>query len=159
MKRRLFSSSLSLRAAGNLLAAVSLVMCVATVALWVRSRFFWDEVIYSTSSGDYSFGSVLGSVFVMATNRSYRIPGWGFASTRLSPSERGTHPLGFGLVTETNPESIPSQPFRRSTLALPCWLLLLIFGAVPIARWTLLRRERQRIGRCATCGYDLRASK
>src|SRR6266446_3894105 len=44
MKRRLFSSSLSLRAAGKLLAAVSLALCVATAVLWARSYLVCDSL-------------------------------------------------------------------------------------------------------------------
>ncbi|MDB5328931.1 MAG: hypothetical protein JWP03_82 [Phycisphaerales bacterium] len=41
----------------------------------------------------------------------------------------------------------------------PLWLLVLLFGVMPSAR-TLRRwpRRRRRIGDCAKCGYDLRAT-
>lgn len=45
----------------------------------------------------------------------------------------------------------------------PCWLLVLAFGFLPTTyamRWAarLRRRRRALAGRCARCGYDLRAS-
>ena len=46
LRRRLF----------NLVAAVSLVLCVATVALWVRS--YWRSDLVKRSRWDYNGGSI-----------------------------------------------------------------------------------------------------
>jgi hypothetical protein len=45
-------------------------------------------------------------------------------------------------------------------LRIPCWMLMTLLAA-PAARyaWVLLKRRRwMKRGRCAACGYDLRAS-
>jgi predicted RNA-binding Zn-ribbon protein involved in translation (DUF1610 family) len=57
---------------------------------------------------------------------------------------------------------------RRGTLhahaVVPFWALVAVTGAIPLARATLRfrararTRQRQDIGLCPTCGYDLRAT-
>ena len=50
----------------NLAAAVSLVLCVATVALWVRSYFRWDEVRRSDHDSADIIGASRGVIYVIA---------------------------------------------------------------------------------------------
>src|SRR5437870_4497241 len=54
MKRRLF----------NAMAAMSLVMCIATIALWVRSYFNLDDVCHIGRSHIHNFSSVRGRLFI-----------------------------------------------------------------------------------------------
>ena len=63
-------------------------------------------------------------------------------------------PLGFGYGSDTSGAS--SRAF-----ILPAWLPVLVL-ALPVVWWgrrAYVRQRRDRLGLCARCGYDLRASK
>jgi hypothetical protein len=51
--------------------------------------------------------------------------------------------------------------FAHRTIALPYWVILLIFTTFPPA-WSWLRsckyKARQKLGQCLQCGYDIRVS-
>jgi hypothetical protein len=169
----------------TLCSAVSLVLCVAAAALWVRSGEgdvfgkvapYGAEVIskdgrlrlilYRGLPGSSPFRWRRGAVPLRrpATARSY-------SSRHYGPVEAG---VGVGLyhVTETWGAENAAGASRSDgwvsvtwhVLAAPHWLVTLLAALplLPSALGALARRRRAarraRVGLCAACGYDLRAS-
>jgi hypothetical protein len=164
MKRRLF----------NLAATASLVVCVATAALWVRSYHSLDQIIHRYDAGTgvqfWSVYSTYGSVGWGRVWAGYEGPS---AAKRWRSRPRGARgfewesgpphrvPTRRGFLWETSGwRPMPSYVERRKALVAPHWFLVLLFAATPSARvfmgWT--RRSPRRDGHCPACGYDLRAT-
>jgi len=143
MRRKLF----------NVLSAVSLVLCVATVTLWVGSYFhglprycrYWQlgsgEARISLSNGD-GIAVTVGGIRPNPRNPepegwSARIPGVWLSYTSAFPDQRHLRlVIGHWLAA-------------GATAMLFCWTLSARM------RETRLRRL---LNLCPTCGYDLRAS-
>ena len=155
----------------NLLSLLSLLLCLAVVALWVRSYGGTDRLErYERTSG---WGYYLCRGYFTAT--------WYFTDGR---SGMVPMPLKYERVTanlEPHRVSLPSARYdwtvagfrsvRRDTsdgwtdraLVIPLWFLCLLLAAMPIGRavgWWRDRRtsRRARVGLCPACGYDLRAT-
>ena len=147
MRRRLF----------NILAAVSLVLCIAFLTAWVRSSYAQEWIGYNSASGP-----------MLAV-------GWGdgqlFAKYRLGTSIKPL-PGGDGWRVFSGPPAplVPPQVAPHSFFhafrtgggmtVVPFWLPVLISllavtsAMAPVAR----RLQRRYRGLCLHCGYDLRAS-
>ncbi len=165
-RRRLFAG----------LTILSLVLCLATVALWVRS--YWrSDTLYRFSSDAQSaqaFGmwSRFGELALWANHYPAGLyglkQGWDFRTRHSSadetiatfpsnfPQRRSAHFLGFGFAHQ-------SSPYRADVYVAPHWSLALLFAALPAVRLrSMLRTRRQnrrnRAGLCQHCGYDLRAT-
>jgi hypothetical protein len=154
MKRRLL----------NLLTLLSLLLCGATVALWVRSLSTADCVL-SRNSVVCSVGT---AVWVRYTGRAPFIPpGERFQylarpadlmeptfRSWLRPPSWDFVGFAFGRV------DYPGDRDYFAQAAVPHWALALAAGAWP--GWRGLkrsgRRARTRRQCCVACGYDLRAT-
>jgi hypothetical protein len=166
MKRRLL----------NLLTVLSLVLCFGAVALWVRSFWMYDHVVWpvvnDASTLTVAQGtSAAGAIQIGTTSLTFPggMPGtaaeWGgdlFGTTwetyppedvlvRLLPrydAQRGTVG-GHGAI-----------PVTTRFVVLPYWLP--VFVALLLPAWNAARTvrscRRQRQNRCVKCGYDLRAT-
>ena len=156
MKRRLF----------NLAAAASLVLCVATAALWVRSFFvgLGMEWGYDTAGNSLFMGCSRGKLFIGKTSISpaslQRHGFWfhsdrpvdlldGLDSAQGPNTRRNFRFLGFAWFTI----SVPA--IRQTIWFVPCWAVVLVTAA---SGYGLMRRRRFAAGLCPTCGYDLRAT-
>jgi len=158
MKRRLF----------NLLAGVSLLLCLATAALFARSCFVGDILHWGTlsPSGDGpcdEFISVDGLLIFthldLSINSRRRISAdWSFCHgdagslfSFLACQYDDLKPFGFGSLADWH---------NGGYVAFPQLLILMAFGILPFLRLiSLLRQKRNRMhGRCLACGYDLRAT-
>ena len=163
------------------LTILSLPLCLATVALWVRSYWCYDNLEHSSSGpasfqgfGMESIGGELGvfairgpppdnSVFL-----DYAIPSWengwnfytggsadhdtlGNWATRNLSGARTFRCLGFGYAFAQR---------QASAIWFPHWFLSLLFAIPPTLslRSILRTRRRLRAGLCPHCGYDLRAT-
>jgi hypothetical protein len=153
MKRRLF----------NILSALSLVVCIATPVLWVRSLWVADTVHWSSGGRLYAVNllSVKGVL--------------GLGVVRYPQPHSSVAPSEWQTFRRDQVNDI--EPFRWSFLGVAvktgsdadgqgiavkvsCWFLLGVSAVLP-ARWFWVwRRARmiERQGRCRKCGYDLRAS-
>jgi hypothetical protein len=176
MLRRLFT----------ILAAVSLLLCIATAALWVRSYYFVDGVSYAgvaSSSGQQglassmSFYGMIGLTFGTKTPHAHRAPTAADVKTptdkrfdydmlTIGAADRSHLQyeyhfgglLGFRLRHWKTDDTDSSV--SSITITFPDWIPLLIFSITP-ALWLWWHRRavrRKRVGHCLVCGYDLRAT-
>jgi hypothetical protein len=153
VKRRVF----------NVLAAVSLVLCVPIVVLWARSYWRYDQI----TSGWQDVKSVTGRLSVGIVTNAPKIPqasGWvTFGSDQVDPailiSPAGDVRFQFaGLALfQSDLEPLPALWY---TIVIPYWFLTMLTAPLPLWRGAiLLRRARLgSAGRCRVCGYDLRAT-
>jgi hypothetical protein len=166
VKRRVF----------NVLAAVSLVLCVAIVALWVRS--YWRHDMLNCFGAarpgavhNYGITSEQGKVDIFERWETYSHPpaGWSLVSTGSvlnvyrftswvprSPGDRTVRFLSFGY--RDTPTFSPPDNFR--IFWFPHWFPALLFAVFPALRACSILRERRlhRAGFCHRCGYDMRAT-
>lgn len=146
----------------TLIAAISLVICIMTTALWVRSYYILDAVDWSTSHGRAGFFTIQGRIAYGAVTLgptyprkviqglSYRTTavGYSFSVNMMRPS--WTSWTGFALAR------IRQTGFSAWDIRVPYWLPLLLSAIAPILWYR--RRHRYPRGACQQCGYDLRAS-
>jgi hypothetical protein len=158
MTRRLF----------NLRTALSLLLCVAVVGLWVRSRFRADHVHLEFAAGAGS-GAVTRYLFTEPGVLGY---GWSIdrdhrGSGQWDLSYRESEPSWFHyswLVPEVSEwvtlDSPHGTPPESVTYTVPSWMLVLALAARPaiVARRVLSKHGRRGAGVCQSCGYDLRAT-
>ena len=166
------------RWAFNLAAAVSLVLSLATAALWVRSYWIDEEVVFSAKDVDalrtneYSIESANGQTVFDEKSQDYQrdsasaayarrtLPseseGWRYENHQNGPVWWGSISacLGFHMMWRER----VGMYGRWSYVAIPDWLPLLLFVALPSVRLWRCRRRRDLLPRCRTCGYDLRAT-
>jgi len=164
MKRRVFT----------IFAALSLLLCVATTVLWVRSYYIGDSFERRELDTEWSIDITPGHISICRGNDPARIfdrgdtanwrhrgssPG-GQIWWRRSLAGRGVSALGL-VYCWSHPHPAVTG-FRL--IAMPFWFICLTLAA--LAAWairsTWLQRRLQRrlrLGLCPTCGYDLRASK
>jgi hypothetical protein len=147
MRRRLF----------NVLAAASLVLCVATAFAAIRSFWVADVWIRADDKAQTSIA--------LARNR--------LSLTWTNPHAAGG-PVGVWVHASFDPTEFPLTPdsflgfedssidygwFAWRTIAIRSWHLCTVLAVLPLL-W-LLRRFRftsNLPGRCPACGYDLRAT-
>jgi hypothetical protein len=89
-----------------------------------------------------------------------------YDNLRLHPDFRRwnilkSHPVEFHylMIEVVRIADVPKMPVARVIITIPWWFSLPTFALLPIS-WLLLKVSRRRygIGRCASCGYDLRAT-
>jgi hypothetical protein len=162
----------------NLLAALSLLMCVATVVLWVRSLGRVGAVDWNGAAHSVMLWNGDGFValdFVndgKSTFNGEPIPTWHLSSHPMPPGRsRGdlwgyngkSEPNSWGFAAWCVQSSRPNWRFggRLAVVVFaPYWFLVLILSLLPTV-WllrTLRRRRRVVVGLCTVCGYDLRAT-
>jgi hypothetical protein len=152
-------------------AALSFVISLAMIALWVRSYWHLDAVdVFPSPQHFWSFMSARGRVEVQQTWAS--APYWTGRSTEFTSGELAQlgysmgpfrwQIAGFGYGTFVVP-SRSSATLTAHAYLVPHASLVFVFAALP-AMWLrgVLRRRvrsaRLAAGQCGGCGYDLRAS-
>jgi hypothetical protein len=119
------------------LSAASLVLCLATVVMWVRSHWATDRWDW----GNSGLVSAEGGLHL-----------WGYST----PDQSSWQFLGF----ESYYDSSIYSPMRRRTT--PYWFLSLLTGVLPAVFLIRVLRRRRTVqamrGCCLSCGYDLRAT-
>jgi hypothetical protein len=133
LRRRLFT----------VCSALSLLLCVATAALCVRSYSVRDDVEYRSVNVWSMLGKCRFAVVVPPTD---------FKLTSADIRHISTQPVyrAFSFDMRNG----------RPHVCVPHWFVLSMFAAVPAAWLSLYARIRRRLTRgcCPTCGYDLRAT-
>jgi hypothetical protein len=168
----------------NAAMVLSLMLCVVTVLLWVRSRSAMEWLPISTSTENEGGGCVVmdrttsylivsqaGCVAVRRTflpfgDRCQRTSGIE-AEMRLSQLDRADDIDELGVITSwagfevaTGRRSLPSQGRVLQRLAIPYWSLTVATGLAAGMGLSLTVRHgrHRRSGFCDCCGYDLRAT-
>jgi hypothetical protein len=154
------------------LSVLSLVLWIATLALWVRSDRSTDVIYYSAWSSGITILSTRGRVdlihfpYVPDAKLAGFVPsfhtspfdefhGVGSHSLDLMVPDSGGWFLGFGFIAGN------SLQYRRvRAIWCPHWFLVLLFAILPAfyLRGMLRSRRRHREGLCPVCGYDRRAT-
>ena len=150
------------RRAFTALSALSLVLCVAAAAVWVRSLYFEDTVARMGERSAYIRTS-RGLFMLYWCGSDLRSPhGWRHGSWDLqgisSPWDDlhgwpGRAGFDYGIR-----EHFPGQLVHKAVV--PAYAVVLTTAIAP-ASWMLRRRRstrRQCAGLCPHCDYDLRAS-
>jgi len=169
MKRRLL----------NLATLLSLLFCVATCVLWVRSyqvgdwltwRPFYDdprfhqlgEGVLWTGSGHVAVGKIAYADELRSWDqkRPDVTWAWGSIAGQVDPADLPTsvpskHWAGFGI---SGREMATHAHEWRWLVWFPLWLPACLFAAVPALRLYRRVRRRYAAGHCPRCGYDLRAT-
>jgi hypothetical protein len=157
----------------TLCSAVSLLLCVATAVLWVRSARHYDEAVRSGAGSDVTIISARHRLLASLRTRvptdpnpSWRFDtrpfigdgfGWDFEQDGF---DRWYERLGFIYDHRGGAGSGPPNVASARLLMVPHWFLV-VLAALPALAWAtarLRRIRRTRRGRCPACGYDLRAS-
>ncbi len=156
MKRRLF----------NILSALSLLLCVATMVLWILNIWVvteWeyrdpDGVPFSgrSSHGCIEVDYVRSDLVVLRQPHIYRAPGFHVFFAADSGGFPWKH-VGFDVRLL----KFPTFAATRLEVLIPDWFICSITAILPWLWYRSHRRRRlaQCKGLCLKCGYDLRASK
>ena len=168
MIRRLFT----------LASLLSLLLCLATVVLWVRSFWIGDALVKAAHRHYSQISSERGGVLyydqvdppLFSTDVAAAPAQWSYS--RLSKPQR--HDTGndswlnrIGVSVEWR-EPVPAMVFSDkpvfqtiTRIVIPHWLLGLAFTVLPalsLIRYARRVRERPTDGVCGTCGYNLTAN-
>jgi hypothetical protein len=158
-------------------AGVSWLMLIVTIALYVRSKGTIDEIAW-TGKDKVRWEAVLlnGRVRVMRIERFNEPTPMLWTSVRReektqmdwTPSNQWTTPMPGAFLHEVmgfvhaqdqmvGPEYAP-RPY--ALWAAPIWPAIVVFALLPVARLcaAVVRKTRRAKGRCAKCGYDMRAT-
>jgi hypothetical protein len=150
----------------------SLLLCVVSGVLWVRSYRVIDSMTWFPEGGsDRGYGYVAGvgvlSLERVVLSRPVGADQREYASERVTARDRASHRrwmgadswYGFGwlVINFVNPRA--KLYGCRQYLSVPYWFLVLCAALLPAAKlYRRLRGGGNMAGRCARCGYDLRAT-
>ena len=145
IRRRLFTA----------LSVLSLLLCVATLALWVRSYRIGDavgwpgETLAATYEGKLHFSFI--DKKIANENPWNTVTVWQWSDrTGRRPVPRFAF-AGFAYTTI-------GTPALSTDYAVPMWFVALLFAVAPAVWIRRLLSPRSRAGHCPHCGYDLRAT-
>jgi hypothetical protein len=152
----------------TLAAVASLLLCIATVVLWVRSYWVEDVLLYAREKHALAYilhcrsGALTGGRIP-----SFESPPQARFEHRATSTSLGETPmpvdewfLGIGWFSmDFSPVVNPNTPGRHLYLVkVPIWMVFLVSLPLP-AIWMVRRSvSRSDTRRCDTCGYDLRAT-
>jgi hypothetical protein len=144
----------------NLIATASLILCIATIVLWVRS--YWREDFITSFNGshcDILSSSLGGLSWCRIPGRVEGAgPGLEYHQTQPLPMQTrmGVPPqrwLGYQLYSVV--PYMMTTPLRAHVIS--DWVIALLLALTPTL-WLLRRRRHRAAGHCPHCGYDLRAT-
>ena len=157
MKRRLF----------HILSALSLLLFVAVVVLWVRSYFVGDGFVWKPADAPPYYRAYAGRGVVRLGGGQYdfdRPPHLDYSRDPAPTRQTGYHPgtladrLDFDFHRGSDSKGMPS-----SNAIFPLWSVALTTAVLPALWIRRVRRDRTlrrraNAGQCPSCGYDLRAT-
>jgi len=145
----------------NTVTVLSLLLCVATVVLWVRSYQVMVEFGYGRKSGSFGMGNAVGEVVVYTDK-------WPLDPRVVPPGFRHMRHTAFSTEQSFGPPNRRWGPVRAWTdlrynyVGVRYWPILVASAALPtfrlIARARVRRSRLRDHGLCSSCGYDLRAT-
>ena len=163
----------------------SLLLCIATIALWARSLTAADEVIHSRGTDTKGFYTrtdwkVVSRYGAIVVTRSVATPINAQSSAWLRDLDRRVRaPWWYGVVQQyswdwdwqalfngmrqigiySDSRNLGRAVEYSKSVSIPDWSFILISIPAPFATIRKIRRRRQPIDkRCGTCGYDLQAT-
>ena len=146
----------------TLLAALSLLLFLAVIVLWVRSHYIGDRIVWAPGSKlsfqaiTYPGAMTLATVSLPAGSNNKFAVGFDHDTVVPSVSPRASF-SAFDYGTTIMPG------FRSDHVFFPMWFVAVMCAILPpvwlVARRRWKRRARWRRGLCVACGYDLRASQ
>lgn len=157
--------------------SLSLLLLIATVALWARSHWEIDEISFKTAPKTrYEIVSLHGIVrinrfepvvepmpamFISVKRDLAAEADWSLASIPPVGNVPAASYGKAGFKAETGgmwTAGFSLQNFRAYSA--PLWSFCLLFALLPVTRLLIWLRRRNRIGVncCPNCGYDLRAT-
>jgi hypothetical protein len=159
------------------MARVSLLLCVATIVIWIRSHWISDGVAWLHGSGELGMQTGPGALFCFQNNvahTSLRVefdswPAIHFPDEFQPESILNRIGFGYRSTTDTGPlfhsvaprsDIVLPRVLNRRIAAIPAWFIAACLAILPIRFAQLAyRRRRRSLGHlCANCGYDLRAT-
>ncbi len=151
----------------NFAAAVSLILCVATVVIWVNSYFSYVEVNWVHAARTRAVALPTGMLGWVSCNDSLGKPPGFYYSSSERPVRDFAKPrlknyvelAGFGLAWE----SAWRGTGVMSLVHVPCWFAAGMTSILPGIFWSRRRADRRRKRwlaerRCVVCGYDMRVT-
>ncbi len=177
-----------LRTIGHALAAISLLLLIATTILWMRGRTMGETFIFRGTTGGPPW--TLRFVQVWSCDGGLRFligrmdnDQWPpFSQTAGVPDpfySHGTYDPGpkpypinrfegrawtqGGFEFFKRDYAIPGYGDWQRSVTAPCWFFILILTIAPLLQLrqlkrAMIRRRRRKHGLCQVCGYDLRAT-
>jgi hypothetical protein len=143
------------------LTLLSLLLCIAATALWVRSHFIADQLSKTGSAGYELIDSDHGVIaYVVAHESSPLDP----PSPWRRHSVHGTFGGGFdtNLGSSISNWTVHTVSVRAHSWWISHWMVVIATAAAPLLRLPRVcnrtRARRHQKGLCLACGYDLRAS-
>jgi hypothetical protein len=158
----------------TLVSGLSLVLFLATAALWARSYAEMDRIsvrlppmnrytqidcaagrgefaIQLLSCGQFAAGAPAPFHVRWMVERPYSL---------LEKLEPATSRRAFGFAIVRVPASYTNWVMSLWGVAMPCWFILVMMAILPVMWARRLRqiKARRRLNLCLSCGYDLRAS-
>ena len=144
---------------------ISLVLCLATCALWLRSYRNCDVLVRQHSHADrWCITSEFGALVFERETEATPSPkaGWSYFVCSL-PRRWPVQPsrAGFDLYRSSNRHYVHAPPTPLAGVVVAHWAFLALFMVFPLIqlrRWRrqAVRRRRVRENLCPSCGYDLR---
>lgn len=153
--------------------AISVVICIASIVIWIRSYFDSDALYVTYHSRPY----------VRHIHRRYRVVTlYGFVTLhiktgrgfiRIETYDNGASETPIPLATIERGLSVPADLFSvghrvtswlgfgysniDSAYIFPMWIVTVVFAALPVLREgrVVVRRLRHSTNRCPKCSYDL----
>jgi hypothetical protein len=152
----------------NAATVLSLMLCVATMAAWVRSYQASDIGWWTLANPqmELEIATCRGGLFaslMTPVNRDIFAPagvGWeqsapvGYAE--VGEIATSSNRFGFALIC------IEEREYVKRLIACPYWFIMLLMAILPGARFVAWRRRARRLRMhphlCRHCGYDCRAT-
>ena len=153
----------------TILAVLSLLLCLATVLLWVRSYSTCDAWTRGTAGSRIDISSLSGEIrwqdeiFPPAWRTRFPTPTGYRASPSATAPPLSIEPKWYSTWFRGNTRSLfvaPSGILRVQILYIPDSFIVLSALVLP-SLWAFvafLKRTRPTPGFCCRCGYDLRAT-
>ena len=148
----------------TVLSGLSLLLCVAACALWVRSYWRGDSLNWGTPTGRAGVDSIqgrfiVGRVVVVPRELANTPRGWIFTSAPADEAVATMLRPNWEFAT-IQAARVRDRALTAEDVRVPHWHLALAAAVLPTWWWLRRRRDRRmrRLGHCLHCGYDLRAT-
>jgi hypothetical protein len=153
----------------NLLAILSLAMCLFASVLWLRGLIWYDEFRYRVGPGlescsNFILESTPNQLHFVWDHYTYPPPSRQIF-LEISHLDRRNYGyidrmFGFESSWHLEPMGISGLHEVLRKVTFPTWLLALVCAVLPVIAAIRLKRARSRArrGHCSVCGYDLRAT-